>query len=75
MYTENTGSTPEWIDYKRPSTMEPTPESAILRVDRPLSLYVSEPYIERKYVIEIWMGILAFMIFVASLVYTRKEFK
>ena len=75
VYAENSGSTPGWIDYKRPSTMKRGANSAILRVDRPLSLYVSEPYIERKYIIEIWMGILAFMTLVASLVYTRKEFK
>ena len=73
--TPAAGTAAEWINYKRPAVMEPPVENHLLRVDRPMTLYVSEPYIERKYIIEIWMGILAFMILTASIVYTRKEIK
>ena len=75
VYTETQPGHQEWVDYKKPSDMTRPSGSTLMRVDKPVALYVSEPYIERKLIYEVWLIALAVLILIAGLVYTRKEFK
>lgn len=75
VYAETEPGKSEWVDYKKPSDMTRNLQSMMMRVDKPLALYVSEPYIERKLIYEVWLIALAVLILISGLVYTRKEFK
>ena len=75
VYTETVPGKSEWVDYKRPSDMTRNPQSTLMRIDKPVALYVSEPYIDRKMIYEVWLITLGILMLISALVYTRKEFK